>query len=94
MKHPAVWQYGSTTVHELAALYQRCALWLGNDGGPKHLATAVGTPTVTVYRRKLGSVWSDPHDPRQIAINSEQETLDSILPEHVLDAARKVLPQP
>lgn len=91
MKHQAVWQHGSTTVRQMAALYQRCALWLGNDGGPKHMATAAGTPTVTVYRRKLGGVWSDADDDRQIAINSEAETLDSIAPAVVIAAAQQAL---
>jgi ADP-heptose:LPS heptosyltransferase len=91
MKHEAVWQYGSTTVRELAAVYARCALWLGNDGGPKHIAAAVRTPTVTVYRRNLGGVWSDSHDPRQVAINSHDETLDPIEPEQVISAARHIL---
>jgi ADP-heptose:LPS heptosyltransferase len=91
MQHHAVWQYGSTTVRELAALYERATLWIGNDGGPKHIATAVGTPTVTVYRRKLGGVWSDPADKRQVAINSGQDTLDSIQPDEVIAAAGKLL---
>ena len=34
---------------ELAALYARCALVLGPDSGPLHLAVAVGTPSVTLY---------------------------------------------
>lgn len=91
MRHPAVWNYGATTVRELAALYQRCALWLGNDGGPKHLAVAVGTPTVTVYRRRLGGVWSDPADPAQAAVNSGAETLDGITAEQVIAAGRQLL---
>jgi ADP-heptose:LPS heptosyltransferase len=33
----------------LAALYERCDLVLSNDTGPRHLAAAVGTPTVSIY---------------------------------------------
>lgn len=87
MKHEAVWRYGHTSVRQLAAYYARCLLWVGNDGGPKHIAVAMRTPTVTVYRRNLGSVWGDSDDPNQIAINSGQETLDSITPEQVIEAA-------
>jgi len=32
-----------------AALYQRCALLVGLDGGAAHLAAAVGTPTLRLY---------------------------------------------
>jgi ADP-heptose:LPS heptosyltransferase len=59
MKAPAVWDYGRTTIRELAALYRRCALWVGNDGGPKHVAVAAGTPTLTVIRYPLGPIWTD-----------------------------------
>jgi ADP-heptose:LPS heptosyltransferase len=59
MKALAVWDYGRTTIRELAALYRRCALWVGNDGGPKHVAVAAGTPTLTVIRYPLGPIWTD-----------------------------------
>lgn len=32
-----------------AALLRRCVALVGNDSAPQHLASAVGTPTVTVY---------------------------------------------
>jgi ADP-heptose:LPS heptosyltransferase len=32
-----------------AALYARAALVIGPDGGPAHLAAAVGTPTIRLY---------------------------------------------
>jgi heptosyltransferase III len=58
MRSSAVWDYGDTTLRELAALYQRCRFWLGNDGGPKHIAAAAGIPTVTVFRDAIGAVWT------------------------------------
>lgn len=59
MHHPAVWDYGRTTLRQLAALYERCELWVGNDGGAKHVAAAIATPTITVIRWPLGPVWTD-----------------------------------
>ena len=91
MKTRAAWDYEPTSVQQLAAMYQRCMLWLGNDGGPKHIATAAGTPTITVYRRQLGAVWSDPADNRQLAVNSGAETLDNITPASVMEAADEML---
>ncbi|GIH69943.1 glycosyltransferase family 9 protein [Sphaerimonospora thailandensis] len=37
------------SVGGLAALYERCALVISNDSGPRHLAAAVGTPTIGIY---------------------------------------------
>jgi heptosyltransferase-2/heptosyltransferase-3 len=34
---------------QAAALYARCALFIGLDGGAAHLAAAVGTPTLRLY---------------------------------------------
>jgi ADP-heptose:LPS heptosyltransferase len=39
---------GRTTVPQLAALARHAALFIGTDSGPRHLAGAVGTPSVTV----------------------------------------------
>ena len=40
---------GTASVGQLAAVYQHCAVVLGVDSGPLHLATSVGTPTVVVF---------------------------------------------
>jgi heptosyltransferase-3 len=59
MQAPGVCADEATSVRQLAALYERCVLWLGNDGGAKHVAVAAGVPTVTVSRWGLGPVWTD-----------------------------------
>jgi heptosyltransferase-2 len=40
---------GATTLRQLAAVLRRCALYVGNDAGPLHVASAVGTPVVGIY---------------------------------------------
>lgn len=40
---------GILTVRESAALLRECALYLGNDTGTMHLASAVGTPCVAIF---------------------------------------------
>jgi heptosyltransferase-2/heptosyltransferase-3 len=45
---PAAVTYGQT-LDVAAALYQRCAVVVGLDGGAAHLAAALGTPTVRLY---------------------------------------------
>ncbi len=54
---------GQTSLGVLAAIYRRCALVVGPDSGPLHLAVAAGAPTVHLYgpvdRRTFGP-WGDP----------------------------------
>lgn len=40
---------GETSLGQLAALLENCAVVLGVDSGPLHLAVAVGVPTVHLY---------------------------------------------
>ena len=40
---------GKTTVKQVAALIERCALLVCNDSGLMHTAVAVGTPVVAIY---------------------------------------------
>ncbi|MEG9248646.1 glycosyltransferase family 9 protein [Arthrobacter sp. Soc17.1.1.1] len=40
---------GQLSLGELAGVLARSAVMVGNDSGPRHLAQAVGTPTVGVY---------------------------------------------
>jgi ADP-heptose:LPS heptosyltransferase len=53
---------GQTDLGMLAALYRRCALVIGPDSGPLHLAVAAGAPTIHLYgpvdRRTFGP-WGD-----------------------------------
>ncbi len=46
---PGVALVRDATLPELAALLERCALYVGNDSGPAHLAAAAGIPTVTIH---------------------------------------------
>ena len=47
--HPAFALARETSLTELAALIERCRLYVGNDSGPMHLASALRVPTVTLY---------------------------------------------
>ncbi|MDQ0755242.1 glycosyltransferase family 9 protein [Arthrobacter sp. B3I4] len=40
---------GELSLGTLAALLSKCAVLLGNDSGPRHLAQALGTPTVGLF---------------------------------------------
>ena len=51
-----------TTPMQLAALLQRCNLYISNDTGPMHLSTAVKTPTVALFGASNLIQWSPPWD--------------------------------
>ena len=40
---------GRTAIAATGALVQRCALFIGNDSGPLHIATAVGAPALGIF---------------------------------------------
>ena len=54
----------ATGWQELAALIRRSSLLVSNDSGPKHLAVALGIPTVTIFGPTNPRAWqpaSGPH---------------------------------
>ncbi|MCX5703868.1 MAG: lipopolysaccharide heptosyltransferase II [Candidatus Omnitrophica bacterium] len=55
MRHPAINLAGKTSVSQLASLLKRCKLFISNDSGPVHIASAVGTPVISIFgRSQLG----------------------------------------
>ncbi len=50
----------TATLLELAAILEKCDLHLGNDNGTKHIATAVGAPSVTIYGPHSPVSWTYP----------------------------------
>lgn len=51
MKHKAVFLRGST-LQQAAALFKRCKLFISTDNGLAHIASAVGTPVISIFGRK------------------------------------------
>jgi ADP-heptose:LPS heptosyltransferase len=49
MREPAINLCGLLTMNGLAGLLNRAAVVIANDSGPRHLAEALGTPTVGIY---------------------------------------------
>jgi len=43
---------GKTSIAQLASVLKRCNLFISNDSGPVHIATAVGTPVISIFGRK------------------------------------------
>lgn len=72
----------------MAAMLKKCDLLIGNDGGPKHLACAMNTPTLTIFRSDLWQYWTPPNDPRQIVLSDYE---NSLIEDDVLSATGKLL---
>ena len=49
MEEPAMDLCGRLSLHGLTGLLSRAAMVVANDSGPRHLAEAVGTPTVSIF---------------------------------------------
>ena len=56
-KHKLLSLVGKTTILELGALMRQCSLFIGNDGGPMHMAAAVGCPVVALFGPSDPAVW-------------------------------------
>jgi ADP-heptose:LPS heptosyltransferase len=46
--HPFLNLVGDTSIEEMAAVLERCTLFIGNDSGPKHVAAALHKPVVEI----------------------------------------------
>jgi len=49
MGHEPVKLFGKTSIGQFGALLSKCSLAIVNDGGPLHVAVAVGTRTVSIF---------------------------------------------
>ena len=51
---------GKTSLRDLAALMKECSLFVGNDAGPMHMASALNVPIVALFGPTEPAVWG-PH---------------------------------
>jgi heptosyltransferase-2 len=75
---------------ELAAVVERCALFLGHDSGISHLAAAVGTPCVLLFGPTDPAVWAPPHAHVRV-LRPATATLTDLPLDVVLDGAATLL---
>jgi len=53
MSDKAVSFAGKLSISELASCLKRATVFISNDSGPVHIASAVGTPAVVIFGRAL-----------------------------------------
>ena len=66
-----------TNIGDMAAFLRKCELFIGNDGGPKHLAVAVSTPTVTIFQNDPWEYWTPPNSSQHIAVGGKGQSPSS-----------------
>ena len=62
---------GRLTLAQLADFLPHCALFVGNNSGPSHLAAALGVPTVAVHSGVIASEEWGPNGPLAVAIRRD-----------------------
>src|SRR6185312_9333617 len=64
---------GRIALAELPDFLGRCALFVGNDSGPAHMAAAVGTATVAVHSGQVDAREGAPAGPGAVAVRRRVE---------------------
>lgn len=83
---------GRTTLRQLAALLKKCRLLISGDSGPVHLACAVGTQVLAIFRSDMpekGSRRWGPWGKGHIVI--EKDNLSDISVQEVFSKAKEAL---
>jgi lipopolysaccharide heptosyltransferase II len=57
IKVPETSVISSLTLRQLMGVLASCRAYVGNDGGPAHVAAALGTPTVAVFGPSEPDIW-------------------------------------
>ena len=68
------------TPMQLAALLQRCHLYISNDTGPMHLSTAVKTPTIALFGGSNPTQWGPPWDKHTVLAREGCELMKTLSP--------------
>jgi ADP-heptose:LPS heptosyltransferase len=68
-EHLPLWQ--------VAAIVERCALFVGHDSGVSHLAAAVGTPCVLMFGPTDPQIWA-PANPQVKVVQTPEKTMNAL----------------
>ena len=75
---------GKTQLEELIAMISLCDLFITNDSGPMHLATAVGVPTLAIFG-PTDEFATGPLSPRAVVLKKRVECSPCLLRECPID---------
>ena len=69
---------------EFASILTGADILVGNDNGPRHIAIALGVPTVAWFGPQNPSNWTPPADPRHVAAQRKGATSHRLRPDLTL----------
>ncbi|MBI4535133.1 MAG: glycosyltransferase family 9 protein [Ignavibacteriae bacterium] len=72
-------------IGDIAALIHRCSLCISNDSGPRHLAVAVGTPSLALFRKFHDQEWGTYRETNTVATLKGSEQCSACPPGVCLD---------
>jgi heptosyltransferase III len=75
-KYCALIDYSIPNIPELKAILERCKMYIGNDGGIKHLAVCANIPTFTIFQNINWANWTPPNSSKHIAVTNCLEKKD------------------
>jgi len=72
--------YPKMSLPVLKGVLENCSIFVGNDSGPKHIATAAGLPTVAPFGLNHPNYWTHPDASRHrfVSIRSEAREIPTI----------------
>jgi len=73
MKRPSLAGAERPPLPRVQALLERCALFVGNDTGLRHMAVAAGLPTVAIFGQPRAVNWTPPDDPRHRSLDIDPD---------------------
>jgi ADP-heptose:LPS heptosyltransferase len=79
---PSIIQIPVPAIRDFMAAVAASDVLISADTGPAHIATALGTPRVTIYGPQLPAAWAPSDDPSVIALRAESARTLGLVPKH------------
>ena len=86
IRHHMINLIGQTTLRQTAAIINECHLFIGNDGGPMHLAAAVGTSVIEICCHPQSGSPKHRNSPRRFGPWKVQSTI--LQPEYAVEPCK------
>ncbi len=77
------------TIKQLAAFLRKCAIFIGNDAGPMHIAAAVETPVIALFGEASSPTRWRPRGKRHVVLH--KNNINEITTDEVTEAVSQVI---